>query len=210
MTDQTLPGFYLPNKLGRIILLSLEEVLGRKGVNAILNQAGLYHLILTYPEDNLDAGFPFETLSQLMLALEHIYGVRAGRGVALRSGRAAFQYGLRELGPGLGLTDMNFRLLPLENKMAAGAEIFANVFNRYSDQRIRIEMTDDKILWHIDRCPLCWQREADVPVCHMSVGLLQEALFWVSNGKYYSVEETACVAKGDAACTIEIEKQYLE
>ncbi len=37
---------YYPNKMGRIVLLSLEETLGRNGLNAVLNLAGLPGLSL--------------------------------------------------------------------------------------------------------------------------------------------------------------------
>ena len=35
------------------------------------------------------------------------------------------------------------------------------------------------------------------PVCHLAVGLLQEALYWVSGGKVFNVEEKTCIAAGD-------------
>src|SRR5512138_166432 len=110
MSDQ--PEFYYPNKMGRIILLALEEVAGNNGVNATLNQAGLNPLIGNYPANNMDRQFPFEFLSQIEEALEQLYGPRGGRGVSLRAGRACFKYGLREFGPLLGITDLAFRLLP--------------------------------------------------------------------------------------------------
>jgi predicted hydrocarbon binding protein len=85
-----------------------------------------------------------------------------------------------------------------------GAKTFSDLFNKHTDQRVRVEEKEDKILWHIERCPLCWGRTAEEPVCHLAVGLLQESLYWVSGGKVFSVEETACIAKGDPACTIVI------
>jgi predicted hydrocarbon binding protein len=42
------------------------------------------------------------------------------------------------------------------------------------------------------------------------VGLLQEALYWVSGGKFYDVEEQDCIAMGDAACVIIIDKVAIE
>jgi predicted hydrocarbon binding protein len=42
------------------------------------------------------------------------------------------------------------------------------------------------------------------------VGILQEALYWVSGGKFFNVEETHCIAAGDNACLIEIDKQPIE
>jgi predicted hydrocarbon binding protein len=199
-----------PNKLGRIILQALEEIIGVNGVNAVLNQAHLSYRVGHYPSNDLDRGVPFEEVSRLQVALETMYGPRGGRGVALRNGRACFKYGLREFGPMMGFTDTAFRLLPLESKMRSGAEIFAAIFNEFTDQIVRLEENDTNILWHIDRCPVCWQRRAEEPVCHLAVGLLQEALYWVSGGKYFQVQETNCIAKGDDACTIQVDKHPLD
>ena len=78
-------GLYYPNKFGLITIKSLEEVMGRNGLNAILNLAGLNHYIENYPPDNLEKGFDFAELSAIGVALEEMYGPRGGRGLALRA-----------------------------------------------------------------------------------------------------------------------------
>lgn len=206
MSNSDNPSFYYPNKMGRIILLAMEEILGRNGIHAILNHTKLHHWINSYPPNNLDLAFPFSDLSQIQIGLEEIYGPRGGQGLALRIGQACFKYGIREFGPMLGITDMAFRLLPLPTKLSKGAEIFADTFNKFTDQRVRIEDTEEKIFWHIERCPVCWQRKTNKPSCNLAIGILQEALYWISGGKFYNVEEIACIAQGDPACTIIIEK----
>ena len=198
--------FYYPNRMGRIILLSMEEVMGRNGVNAVLKLASLSTLMEAYPEDNTELAVPFNALSSITETLEHAYGPHGGRGLALRVGRACFNYGVRQYGMQLGLTEMAFRLLPLPTKVSAGARVFAELFNNFTDQRVRVEEEDGKILWHIDRCPLCWERNAQDPVCHLAVGLLQEALYWLSGGKVFNVEEQTCIAAGDLTCTIVIDQ----
>ena len=200
----TVPYHY-PNRMGRIILLSMEEVMGRNGVNAILNLASLRSLIENYPPDNTSLDFPFSTVSHLTEMLEQVYGPHGGRGLALRIGRACFNYGVRQYGIQLGLTEMAFRLLPLPTKLLVGAKSFAELFNKFTDQQVRLEEENGKLLWHIERCPLCWERRASDPVCHLAVGLLQEALGWLSGGKIFNVEEKTCIAAGDRACTIEID-----
>jgi len=127
----------------------------------------------------------------------------------LRIGRACFKYGLKEYGSMLRLTEMAFRLLSLPVKLHIGAKSFADLFNKHTDQRVRVEEKGDKIFWYIERCPLCWERKADEPICHLAVGLLQESLYWLSGGKVFNVEETTCVAKGDESCTIVIDKTPL-
>ena len=210
MSEAEHKSFFYPNKMGRIILLGMEEVVGRNGLNAVLNMAGLSELVTSLPPNNLEPGFGFEQLSRIQASLEKMYGPRGGHGVALRTGRACFKYGLREFGSSLGLTNTAFQLLPLPEKILLGSSLFADVFNNYTDQRVHIEDAGGQILWHIDRCPVCWGRQAADPICHLAVGILQEALYWVSGGRYFCVEETGCIAQGDRACIIVIEKQPLE
>lgn len=201
-----LATYYYPNRMGRIILLSMEEVMGRNGVNALLKLASLQSLIENYPLDNTEAAFPFSTVSNLTEMLEQVYGPHGGRGLALRIGRACFNYGVRQYSTQLGLTEMAFRLLPLSTKLHAGASAFAELFNNFTDQRVRVEEDQGKILWHIERCPLCWERKSQDPVCHLAVGLLQEALYWLSGGKVFNVEEKTCIAAGDQTCTIVVDQ----
>lgn len=203
----TLPDtFFYPNQMGRIILLSMEEVMGGNGVHAVLKLASLLDLVDNYPPDNRKREFSFSTVSALTDMLEQIYGPHGGRGLALRIGRACFNNGVRQYGTQMGLTEKAFRFLPLPLKVNGGAKAFAELFNAFTDQIVRLEDANDKLYWHIDRCPLCWERRSQEPVCHLAVGLLQEALYWLSGGKVFHVEEVTCIATGDEACTIVIDK----
>ncbi len=206
MTADHAHVYFYPNKMGRIILLAMEEILGKNGINAVLNHIGLSEWIHNYPPNNLDMAFPFADVSRIQVGLEEIYGPRGGQGLAMRIGQASFKYGLREFGPMLGITDMGFRLLPLPTKLSKGAEIFASTFNNFTDQQVRLEETSDALFWHIERCPVCWERKTSRPSCNLAVGILQEALYWISSGRYFNVQEISCIAQGDPTCTIQIEK----
>jgi predicted hydrocarbon binding protein len=202
--------YYYPNKMGRIVLLAMEEVMGRNGVNAILNLARLKTLVNSYPPNNFDRQFSFDEVGAIQQALEDMYGPRGARGLALRAGRAGFKYGIKEFGPVLGIADLAFRLLPLGMKLKVGFEVFAETFNKFSDQIVRLSEDEEHYIWIIDRCPVCWKRRTEEPCCHLAVGILQEGLYWVSSGKSFHVEEVDCIAKGDATCTILINKRPLD
>jgi predicted hydrocarbon binding protein len=202
--------YYYPNKMGRIILLAMEEVMGRNGVNAILNLARLKTLVNSYPPNNFDRQFTFDEVGSIQQALEDMYGPRGARGLALRAGRACFKYAIKEFGPVLGIADLALRLLPLSMKIKVGIEVFAETFNKFSDQMVRLGEDEEHYIWIIDRCPVCWKRHTEEPCCHLAVGILQESLYWVSNGKSFHVEEVECIAKGDATCTIIINKRPLD
>lgn len=200
----TVPSFHYPNHMGRIMLESMEEVMGRSGLHDVLTLADRKQLASNYPPANLEREFSFETISALQSTMEQAYGSRGGRGLAQRVGRVCFKYGLRDFGDSLGLTETAFRLLPMRSKLRTAGRALAGLFNQHTDQRVRFDETDGKLIWQIERCPLCWGRHADDAVCHLAVGLLQESLYWLSSGKMFRVEETQCTARGDSACTIEI------
>ena len=202
-------GYCYPNKMGRIILLALEEVMGKNGVNAILNMAKLQHLINNYPPDNLEKAFPFEDYSALNQALDAWDGPRGGLGWALRAGRATFAQGLRDFGALVGMADLAFKLLPLNTKVKVGLKAMSETFSKFSDQPSRVVEEADRYLYIIERCPVCWKRKSDRPCCFMATGLLQEGLHWVSGGKDIRVEEFTCVAKGDETCSFAIYKEVL-
>jgi len=209
-TDSQRPvdnGYHYPNRMGRIVLTAMVDIMGRHGVNATLHYAGLDHLVDNYPPNNLELGFTFEELAAIQQAVDDLFGERAGRALALRTGRETFKYALKEFMPILGIADLAFRPLHLGIKLKIGLEIFAETFNKFTDQVVRLAEEPDRHLWIIERCPVCWGRTSDRPCCHLAVGLLQESLSWVSNGREFEVREIECVATGNDACVISITKK---
>jgi hypothetical protein len=202
--------YFFPNKMGRIILLAMEEVMGRNGVNAILNLARIQHRIGNYPSNNFDKEFPFEEVGQLLQALDEMYGPRGGRGLALRAGRACFKFGVKDFGPMLGIADLTFRVLPLGMKLRVGFEVLAQTFNKFTDHLVRLGEDEQYFYWIMERCGTCWGRKTASPCCHLAVGILEEGLYWVSGGKNFYVEEVSCIAAGDLTCTVLIGKRPLD
>lgn len=196
-----------PNKFALIMFKALEEVMGKNGLNAILNLAHLPHLVENLPPDNLNREFNFADFSAFNLALEEMYGPRGGRGLALRAGRAAFADALRNFGALAGAGDLAFKVLPLQAKMRIGIPAMARIFSQISDQYSTVQEQENEFIYTIHRCPVCWGRnDADKPVCFAAVGLLQEGLKWLSGGNEFRVNESHCVAMGDEVCEFVIQK----
>ncbi len=200
-------GYYYPNRVARYYILAMEEIMGKNGLNAILNLAKLPHLIDHYPPEDLEKKFDFAEFTALNAALEEMYGPRGGRGLALRAGRAAFARGLQGFGGLVGASDLAFKVLPLSTKLKMGLPMMAAVFNQVSDQISRVEEQGDHFVYYIDRCPVCWQRHTEKPVCFAATGLLQEGLRWLSGGKEFRVDEIACIGLGDPNCSFLVYKE---
>lgn len=193
-----LSGYYYPNKFARIFLEAMEEIMGKNGINAILNLAGLQHLQDNYPPSNLEKEFDFAHFSMLNGALEEMYGPRGGRGLALRAGRATFAEGLRSFGALAGVGDLAFKVLPLNAKLKIGVPAMANIFNQFSDQISNVyEEGNDRIIYTIERDPVTWGRTSERPSCYVAQGLLQEGLRWVSGGHEFKVDQTTGIEMGD-------------
>lgn len=200
-------GYYYANKMSYIHLKAIEDVMGKNGLNAILNLAHLSHLIDNYPPDNLGREFDFADFSAFNLALEEMYGPRGGRGLALRAGRAAFADALTNFGALAGAGDRAFKVLPLKAKMRIGIPAMAKIFSQISDQYSTVEERESVYIYSIHRCPVCWGRhDEEKPVCSAAIGLLQEGLKWLSGGNEFRVNESKCFATNDDMCEFVIQK----
>jgi predicted hydrocarbon binding protein len=201
-------GLYYPSKFGLITIKALEDVMGKNGLNAILNLAGLNIYTDNYPADNLEKTFDFADLSSINIALEEMYGPRGGRGLALRAGRATFADALKNFGALAGVGDLAFKVLPLQAKLRIGIPAMAKIFSQVSDQHSTVEERENEFVYTIHKCPVCWGRSGvDKPVCFIAVGLLQEGLKWVSGGNEFRVNESKCVALGESVCEFIIQKE---
>lgn len=203
-------GYTLPNRLARITLLAVEEMLGKKGMHALLNLSHLSHLIDNYPGANLERGFDFSDYAALNLGLEEMYGTRGGRGLALRAGRETFSRALSSFGALAGTGDMAFKVLPLGMKMKIALPAMARIFSEISDMSSSVEDQQHSVDYLVYRNAVCWsRREEEKPVCYLMVGLLQESMHSTSGGREFRVDESECQAMGHEACRFVIQKEPL-
>jgi predicted hydrocarbon binding protein len=203
-------GYCYPNLIARIYLQSIEEIMGTNGIKALLNMADMKHLIDNFPPANLAKEFDFVDFARLNEGMEMMYGPRGGRALALRAGRKAFDQGLRNFGAMVGVADRAFRMLPLKIKMKVGLGAMAKAFSTTSDQISYVREAEDHFLYVIERCPVCWGRQADGPICHAALGIILEGLNWGTGGKKFKVAQVTCHAAGDPTCDFTISKEPIE
>ena len=201
-------GLFYSNKLTLFILQAYEDVMGKNGLNAILNLAGLNQLVDNFPPDNMERGFDFAGISAIHLAIEEMVGPRGGRGLALRAGKVTFNDFMKNFGALAGLNDLEFKDLPLEARLRISLLAASTIFSEMTDQIVNISETEGEYLWSTTACPICWGRnDLDKPVCYLTVGFLQSMLTTVSGGMEFKVNESNCRAMGKEVCEIVIQKQ---
>lgn len=201
-------GYYYPNRMGRIYLMAMEEMMGRNAFNTLLTLSSMGEFSRDLPPDDLQKGFDFAHISNLNQSLEEIYGEQDARHKTLRGGRVLFARGLRQFGALAGVGDLAFKVLPLPMKLKIGIPAIARIFTQFSDQTSYVEEGEDCYFYYIERCSMCWGRQnCHKPVGHTAVGILQEALRWVSGGLEFRIEEQECIGMGAERGMFRIDKE---
>ncbi len=204
MTINHLPHNCTPD-MGRIMLEGVQEIIGRAGIYATFNTAHLAHLLPSDGAARLESGFSHDDMGSLMQAMVTLYGPRGGHGIAQRSGRASFKYLLRSFGDEMGLTELEYRLLPSIARIKTGLEALSATMTDLCGGTVELAEEAQAWFWKYRDCP--WCRPGAVSGCHYTIGLLQEFLGWASGGRMYHVVETGCIATGGETCSIRIDKQ---
>lgn len=202
-------GFYYPNKMARIFVLAIEETIGPEAMQSVYDLAGVPKELYP-PPNNFAKAFDFAYYGGIGAALEKLYGLRGERGLALHAGRASFAGGLAEFGSVIGVSELTFKTIPLRTKLKIGLRALAETFGKFSDVVAQVEDADDYFIYTIQRCPGCWGRSSDRPICYNAVGVIEEGLRWLSSGKSFRVEEIKCHAAGAEACVFQIQKEPLD
>ena len=111
----------------------------------------------------------------------------------------------------LGMTELAYRLLPLNMKLKArprGLRRNLQPLHR-SDGPSRRD-TRRLPVSHGPAARCAGDAAWISPVATWQSGFFQEGLAWMSGGKNFLVEETACAACGDSACILRIVRQPLD
>lgn len=202
-------GFYYPNKMARLYVQAIEETVGPEAMRAIYQQAGV-PLEHYPPPNNFAKEFDFAYYSGISLALETMYGARGLRGLAVHAGRASFAGGLAEFGRIVGVSELAMKSIPMAAKVKVGLRALAETFKKSSDVIAETGERPGSFLYIIRRCPNCWGRTSQKPVCYSALGVIDAGLRWVSAGKIFQIEEIECCAAGAEACVFSISKEPVE
>lgn len=191
------------NSLVRQALISMQEVMGENGLNAVLKSCGLERFAGNLPPNDLEPSIKASQYAQLNQAIEDFYG-RGGRGMLLRIGRASFQYGVREQSALLGIAGVALKLLPEKQRIKFILNGMADALKKSNPQvNAWLDESGDRLAYVESTCAVCNSRHSDHPICYLYIGSISEAVKWAT-GNDHEITETHCVAKGDEYCRFEV------
>lgn len=191
----------LVNKGFLVILLGVEDVVGKHGMAAILRQANLSQYIGHYPPSDLAyGGHQLAYMSQLNHALFDIYGRRGARAILTRVGRERWKNAVSENGVLASATKMAMRFLPRRNRIKLALDVASKAYSEQLNTTIRVGEDGECFFWEDLSCGNCIAWQSDAPVCFTTAGFVHGLTAWATEKEEHRVEEVACKAKGDALC----------
>ena len=115
-----------------------------------------------------------------ILLSEHAYP-QTRDGLAMRAGRAAFYHFISQQGDALGLTQLDFRLMPIQERLSAGWQALTTVCDQAVAATLTAEVQEGYCLR--SQTPLSAAQAAFL------CGFLQEFLYWASQGRVYPLHK---------------------
>ena len=198
---KTIPdsGVLYPNSFVHHLLVSLEDVLGKNGVKAILNMAGQSSMIDNYPPDDMTPAVDIARYSSIIGALDDMYGDRGAQVLALKAGNVLFTETMKKAGDPLSVSSDAFKAISIEEKVERGLVMIQNFVSKTSITSIP-RTADGHFLYVVDKCPMCYGRETKTPRCYLTAGLLQAAIRYATDGLEFSVTQIKGHSCGDPSC----------
>jgi len=191
------------NALVRQALFAAKEVMGGHGLATVLRTSGLERFIYNLPPDDLNPGVNTSEYAHLNEAIEAFYG-RGARGMLRRIGKASFQYAVREQATLMGLAGVALKLMPQRQRIKFILNQMVSALKKTNPQVDGwVEDSEGRLALCERTCAICYGRKSELPICHLYIGSISEAVRWATE-QNYEVHETHCIAKGDEYCRFEI------
>lgn len=192
----------IPIRFFRNFLDVLTTELGNEALVSILNKAALpTDLVNPQAVSRYNVAAAAETYARIQKAIRFYYG-RGARGTLTRIGRLLWPRLLETASLAEKAQAQFARTLPPSMRIKSALELLAH-FLREHPEGVTVHTLDLDLLI-VDRAGAVTIEQQEVaPICYVTVGLVQEALFWAS-GREHDVEERACRATGAAQCEFKV------
>jgi predicted hydrocarbon binding protein len=186
--------------LPQFIELIVQEV-GADKMTLILAMVNLPGSLLEQSVEILGSHQIAEIYASLQRALRLYYG-RGARGLLLRIGRRLWE-NMIEGASILEKAELGIaRLLPVPSRRKRVLEMVAGWLQMEKGSTTVHLMDVDLLL--VDRGSAATREQSDdEPICYVTIGLIQGALFWAT-GCEADVDEMACRAMGAPACEFKV------
>jgi predicted hydrocarbon binding protein len=180
------------NVVIRVTLDATEDVMGKNGMKALMNYAGMSHLIDDMPDYSPEKGFTDDELKAIDQSFLKILGISGTMALYRIIGKTTGRYPID-----LGIFDA-FKDLPPDEKLLKVVEQIPVFTGRGT-----VFLEGDTIVYDNPLCAFCEGQESKKAICSFVSGLIDEFIAW-SRVEGKRAVETRCKAMGFNSCRYEI------
>ena len=204
----------IPSLLLRILLVQVEDMMGRRSLIMLLRQTGLAQYIDEVPPRSESPSITIAQYSSLLANIYQTFGAKGGESIFSEGGRMGAVEMRRKHPAQFAVAGVAMRLLPaarrlqlvVERLAEQGEELYDCPHHLHEDEyAFFIEMPDCPYCAEITRRSVAENRPVAKPVCHIPVAAVSETIEWAM-GQKHLVEEVNCIALGAPACRFRISK----
>ncbi len=202
----------IPSLLLHILLVQVEETMGRRSLIALLRQTGLAEYVDNLPPLDGSPAITVERYSELLANIYDLFGARGAQQIFVRSGRLGVVELWRQRRAQFAIAGTALKLLPSSRRMRIVLEKLTEQGEEVYDTPHHLHEASDAFVVEMPHCPYCAEitrrttaadKPVAKPVCHLPLAAIDEMIEW-GTGERHLVEEVACIARGDAACRFRV------
>lgn len=189
-------------KLLQDFLVIVEGEIGKKNLPVVLNKSRLPVEWANRDNlKNLGAQAAAEVYAGLQQAIRAYYG-RGARGILQRIGRKFWEYLLENASFKEKTQAKLLRGLPKTRRRKATLEMLIRLLDMKVDE-MNVHSLDLNLLLLDKISPTTYNQLDDEPICHVTHGLIREAVYWATSTDAL-IEEVSCQAMGENHCEFKI------
>ena len=190
------------SKLLQDFLIIVEGEVGKKNLPIVLNKSRLPVEWANRDNlKNLSAQAAAEVYAGLQQAIRAYYG-RGARGILQRIGSKFWDYLLENASFKEKTQAKLLRGLPETRRRKAALEMLVRLLDVRVDE-MNVHTLDLNLLLLDKISPTTYNQLGDEPICHVTHGLIREAVYWATSTDAL-IEEVSCQAMGENNCEFKI------
>ena len=189
-------------KLLQDFLAIVRDEVGEKNLPVVLNKSNLStDWANSESVKSLGAQAAAEAYAGLQQAIRAYYG-RGARGILQRIGGKFWENILENASFKEKAQAKLLRGLPETRRRKAALDMLVRLLD-VKPEEIKVHTLDLNLLLIDNISPTTYNQRDDEPICHVTHGLIREAIFWATSTDA-QIEEISCQAIGDKSCEFKI------
>jgi predicted hydrocarbon binding protein len=195
------------NMTYRVVLLGIQEIVGKNGLKSVLNYTGLKQYIDNFPPNNHDKEKCMASeIARLDQGVVEVFGANGAYAVLFQVGKMQAKWGLEENPDIVEAAKKAIEDLPEREKVKTALEMTAATVSAEVGVNIWIEQEGEDFLYKSKEVSHCFDRISETPLCNVSDGFLVGILAWATGSNNWVAREESCMSMGETNCTFRVKK----